>query len=63
MQAEADKVGTFGLFEGGAQVFLFRGTNGRWQGVFSKKELERYQQRVAELLPPEAGQWLEHRSS
>jgi aryl sulfotransferase len=62
MRAEADKVGTFSIFEGGAQTFLFRGTNGRWQGVLTAEELQRYQQRVDELLSPEAAQWLEHGS-
>jgi len=60
MQAEADKIGAFLNFEGGAQTFLFRGTNGRWQGVLNEEELERYQQRVDELLSPEAALWLEY---
>jgi aryl sulfotransferase len=61
MRAEADKVGNFdGAFEGGAQSFLFRGTNGRWRSVLSDGELQRYRQRVEELLPPEATDWLEH---
>jgi len=61
MRAEADKVGNFERnFEGGAQSFLFRGTNGRWRDVLSEGELQRYRQRVDELLPPEAAHWLEH---
>jgi aryl sulfotransferase len=61
MRAGVEKVGDFDRkFVGGAQSFLFRGTNGRWRGVLSDSELERYQQRVDELLPPEAAHWLEH---
>jgi aryl sulfotransferase len=61
MRARADKVGNFDrAFEGGAQSFLFRGTNGRWRSVLSDGELQRYRQRVEELLPPEAARWLEH---
>lgn len=64
MRADAKKVGDFDrLVEGGAQSFLFQGTNGRWQGVLTTEELQRYQRRVDELLPLEAAQWLEHGSS
>jgi hypothetical protein len=60
MRAEADKVSEFKAYEGGAQSFLFKGTNGRWQGVLTAEELQRYQQRVDELLSPEAAHWLEY---
>lgn len=62
MRAEVDKVANHYdlLFEGGANTFLFQGTNGRWQGVLTDEELQRYQQRVDELLPPDAAHWLEH---
>jgi aryl sulfotransferase len=63
MRADAAKIGNFDrIVEGGAQSFLFKGTNDRWQGVLTEDELERYQVRVFELLPPEAAQWLEHGS-
>ena len=51
-----------GHFEGGAESFLFKGTNGRWRGVLSEGELQRYQDRVEDLLVPEAAYWLEHGS-
>jgi aryl sulfotransferase len=63
MRAEADKVGNFDrVFEGGAQSFLFKGTNGRWREVLTEAELQRYRHRVEELLAPEAAYWLEHGS-
>jgi aryl sulfotransferase len=61
MRREVDKIGNFERrFVGGAQSFLFRGSNGRWRDVLTEGELQRYQQRVDELLPPEAAHWFEH---
>lgn len=61
MRAAADKIGQFErLFEGGAQSFLFQGTNGRWQGILTDEELQRYRQQVDALLPPDAAHWFEH---
>jgi aryl sulfotransferase len=63
MREDADKVGNFQrLFEGGAESFLFKGANGRWRGVLTEGELQRYQDRVQELLAQEAANWLEHGS-
>jgi aryl sulfotransferase len=47
------------FFEGGAKAFLFKGTNGRWRDVLTPDELATYAARVAEVLPPAAGRWLE----
>ena len=60
MRARADEIGTFWNFEGGAQSFLYKGTNGRWRDVLDEAELEAYQKRVAEILPADAASWLEH---
>jgi aryl sulfotransferase len=63
MREDADKVGDFQrVFEGGAESFFFKGTNGRWREVLTEGELQRYQDRVEELLAPEAAHWLEHGS-
>jgi aryl sulfotransferase len=63
MRADADKVGDFQrVFEGGAESFFFKGTNGRWREVLTEGELRRYRDRVEELLAPEAAHWLEHGS-
>jgi aryl sulfotransferase len=59
MKANGERVGTFWNFEGGSQSFLFKGTNGRWRDVLTPAELDAYEKRVAELLPPEAAAWLE----
>lgn len=53
-------------FEGGASSFFYRGTNKRWRGVLTERELARYDKRVSETLEPEAARWLErgrHESS
>jgi aryl sulfotransferase len=63
MREEAERIGDFQrLFEGGAESFLFKGTNGRWRGMLTEGELQRYQDRVEELLSPEAAHWLEYGS-
>jgi aryl sulfotransferase len=59
MRANGERVGSFWNFEGGAQSFLFKGTNGRWRDVLTPAELDAYRKRVAELLPPDAAAWLE----
>jgi aryl sulfotransferase len=59
MKARGDEIGTFWNFEGGAQSFLFKGTNGRWRDVLTPAELSAYEKRAAELLPPDAVAWLE----
>jgi aryl sulfotransferase len=61
MRGNADRVGPFDMiFEGGAEGFLYKGTNGRWRDVLNDEELARYQARASDLLPSEAVQWLEH---
>lgn len=61
MRANHEKVGPFDMmFEGGAEGFLFKGTNGRWRDVLTDDELARYQRRMAERLPVDARRWLEH---
>jgi aryl sulfotransferase len=50
------------VFEGGASAFFFQGTNGRWRDVLTDAQLQRYDRLVAEGLPDDAAQWLEHGS-
>jgi aryl sulfotransferase len=60
MQGRGAEIGRFErFFEDGAKGFLFRGTNGRWRDVLTADELARYATRVAEVLPPAGGLWLE----
>jgi aryl sulfotransferase len=48
------------LFEGGADRFLHKGTNGRWQDVVAPSDLAIYEARVKAELPPALARWLEH---
>lgn len=60
MKARPDEIGPFDFaFVGGADSFLYKGTNGRWRDVLTPEELEEYARRVANALPTEAIHWLE----
>lgn len=47
------------IFEGGADRFLFRGTNDRWRDVLTSDDLELYEAAAARTLTPELKRWLE----
>jgi aryl sulfotransferase len=59
MRARGDEIGSFWNFEGGADSFLFKGTNGRWRDVLRADELTAYACRSAEVLRADAAAWLE----
>ena len=62
MRSEAADAGLHDLgFEGGAESFFHKGTNGRWEGVLTDEQLARYADMVSEL-PADAAEWLEHGS-
>jgi aryl sulfotransferase len=61
MRESGDALGPLDMmFEGGTKGFIFKGTNGRWRDVLTSDELARYQERLAECLPDDAIEWLEH---
>jgi aryl sulfotransferase len=47
------------IFEGGADRFLFKGTNERWRDVLTSEDLALYEAAAARTLTPELKQWLE----
>lgn len=49
-------VGTF--WEGGAQTFVHKGTNGRWKEVLSDEDVERYDTEALHHLGEICAQWL-----
>lgn len=61
MKRNSDQVvaGGGSPFIGGAQRFLFKGTNGRWMDVLSADELALYGKTVAKVLTPGCAGWLE----
>ena len=64
MKARPDEIGPFERrFVGGAESFLYKGTNGRWRDVMTDEELDAYEARVTEMLPPDAATWLAGRSA
>jgi aryl sulfotransferase len=56
---EALMPGAAAHFQGGADRFLFRGTNGRWRDLLGPEELALYEARAAADLSPECARWLE----
>ncbi len=59
MKARSHEIAPFdALFVGGADAFLYKGTNGRWRDVLTADELSAYARTVADALPPDAARWL-----
>lgn len=48
------------VFEGGAETFINKGTNGRWKGVLSEEQLKKYDEKVKASMTPEAAAWMEN---
>jgi aryl sulfotransferase len=58
MKARSDEISDFdSKFVGGANTFLYKGTNGRWRDVLTADELAAFDRRSKQLLPPEAIAW------
>jgi aryl sulfotransferase len=47
------------IFEGGADRFLYKGTNNRWRDVLTADDLKLYEAAAARTLTPELKRWLE----
>jgi aryl sulfotransferase len=46
------------FWEGGAETFVHKGTNGRWRDVLSPEESARYERIALMQLGPECARWL-----
>jgi aryl sulfotransferase len=57
-QGEALMPGAEHAWVGGAKTFLYKGVNGRWQGVCAEADLTTYQARVAAEFTPGLAAWL-----
>jgi aryl sulfotransferase len=58
MKRRSAEIGDFDThFVGGADTFLYKGTNGRWRDVLTAEELDRFDRRAQELLSPDAFAW------
>ena len=61
MRAEAKKIDALNLiFEGGADTFINKGTNGRWKDVLSMEEIARCDEVAAKHLTPDCAHWLKN---
>ena len=59
MKARSDEIARLRrAFIGGADTFLYKGTNGRWRDVLTADELAAFDRRSAENLPADAAKWL-----
>jgi aryl sulfotransferase len=60
MKAHAAQSAPLGgaLWEGGAETFINKGTNGRWQELLSKADVEAYESRALKELGPDCAHWL-----
>lgn len=60
MKANSQRIGDFEkLFQGGGKSFFYKGTNGRWRDVLTADELRLYEERSAEMLPPDLRAWVD----
>ncbi len=58
MKQRSDQIADFDArFVGGADTFLYKGTNGRWRDVLTADECAAFERRASELLPPDAISW------
>ncbi len=60
MKANATKSVPLGgaFWDGGAQTFIHKGTNGRWREVLSVEEVSKYERRAAAELDDDCARWI-----
>jgi aryl sulfotransferase len=60
MKQNAAKAAPLGgeIFEGGADSFIFKGTNGRWRDMLTREDVEAYETRALTELGAECAHWL-----
>jgi len=60
MKAHAEKSAPLGgiFWDGGAQAFINKGTNGRWRDVLPAADSRAYEERAVKELGAECAHWL-----
>lgn len=60
MKKNAEETAPLGgkIFEGGAQSFIFQGSNGRWRDLLTDADVAAYEARAVAELGPECAAWL-----
>jgi aryl sulfotransferase len=51
------------MFQEGSKSFFHKGTNGRWNGVLTEKQLEQYESKASEKFSPDCKLWFEQGKS
>jgi aryl sulfotransferase len=51
-----------GIFEGGPEVFIHKGVNGRWRDVLTAQDVADYERTAREQLGEECAAWLKNGS-
>jgi aryl sulfotransferase len=51
-----------GIFEGGPEVFIHKGVNGRWRDVLTAEDIADYERTAREQLGDECAAWLKNGS-
>jgi aryl sulfotransferase len=46
------------FWDGGAETFIHKGTNGRWRDTLNESDIAKYEQRAEKELGEECSQWL-----
>lgn len=61
MKANASKVAPLGgiVFDGGAESFIHKGTNGRWRDILTAEDVARYESRARAELGADCAAWLQ----
>jgi aryl sulfotransferase len=64
MRAHGDQTVPLGgaIFDGGAERFLHKGTNGRWRDTLTPDDIARYEAAALRELGPDCAAWLAHGS-
>ena len=52
-----------GFWDGGAQTFIHKGTNGRWRNFLSAEEIAKYERRAVEAMNSDCALWLATKST
>jgi len=46
------------FWDGGAQIFVHKGRNGRWRDVLSRALSQAYESKATDMLPADSVKWL-----
>jgi len=46
------------FWDGGAETFIYKGTNGRWHDTLTAEDISAYEQKALDELGPECARWL-----